>query len=78
MNKFKCTYCGEEFDNPEVFRIHEENCLKHQELNGLLSPKPLDEMNFQELKALAKEKEIANFSTLKKDELLEALKAVEQ
>jgi len=32
----KCKYCGEEIENPEIFIIHENNCLDHQRQNGLL------------------------------------------
>lgn len=35
--EFKCKYCGEEFDNPQIYMIHENNCLDHQEQNGLLN-----------------------------------------
>ena len=35
----KCKHCGGEFDNPQIYIIHENNCLDHQEQNGLLKEK---------------------------------------
>ena len=73
----KCKYCGEKIDNPEIYIIHENSCLENQKLNGLIKATKLEDMKVQELKDLAKEKGIENFADLKKDELINVLKAVE-
>jgi hypothetical protein len=38
----KCKYCGFECDNPAIFHIHENSCLKHQEINGLPKEKQVE------------------------------------
>ncbi|MDP4143187.1 MAG: Rho termination factor N-terminal domain-containing protein [Bacillota bacterium] len=73
----KCKYCGIDIENPEIFKIHEDNCLEHQKLNGIKKETKLEDMNVQELRNLAKEKSIEGYSNLKRDELINAIKAVE-
>lgn len=71
----KCKHCGIEMTNPEIFRIHEGNCLEEQRQNGLLKEeKPLEKLKVDELRELAKEKGIEEFDKMKKEELIEALK----
>lgn len=62
-------------DNPNVFMIHENNCLDEQEQNGLTT-KPYEKMTVKELKEIAKEKGIEKFENMKRPELIETLKGV--
>lgn len=41
-------------------------------------PNPREEMTFNELRAVAKDKNIEGYGSMKKDELLEALKSTEE
>ena len=52
--KFKCKYCGEEFDNPQIYMIHENSCLDNQRENGLLKEDNKEEVKEDSKKSTKK------------------------
>lgn len=85
----KCKHCGWEIDNPEIFNIHESDCIEEQIQNGLMT-EPSSEiidpdsgenntvdyssMTVEQLKAICKENNLDGYSNLNKDDLVAFMK----
>ncbi|MBE6089840.1 MAG: Rho termination factor [Clostridium beijerinckii] len=85
----KCKHCGYEIHNPEIFNIHEANCIDEQIQNGLIADPSLKDneqsensdgevdyssMTVDQLKAICKEKNLEGYSNLNKDDLITFIK----
>lgn len=73
----KCRYCGEKMDNPQIFHIHEKNCIEHQKQNGLIEEEEKVEdivdyatMTTDQLKALCKDNNLEGYTTKNKEDLI--------
>lgn len=68
----KCAICGIEL-SPRVLKIHEVNCIKEEIKTPVKPVKRFDNMGYNELRQLAKDKNISLGKTPSKEQLISAL-----
>jgi hypothetical protein len=68
----KCVICGIEL-SPRVLKIHEANCITYEVKMPVKPVKRFDNMSYNELRQLAKDKNLSLGKTPSKEQIISAL-----